>query len=129
MISTMDINRLRRFVFSKEPNVMSLESLQDTVRIAMKNNETLAGSDHTIGFKGHTFIVSANNETLITSHCNVESGDVVFETGAIKSKAINCPSIILQEYKQPNEVIVKGLSSHISGIQYQVPSRFHQHPL
>ena len=127
MISTMDINRLRRFVFSKEPNVMSLESLQDTVRIAMKNNETLAGGDHTIGFKGHTFIVSANNETLITSHCNVESGDVVFETGAIKSKAINCPSIILQEYKQPNEVIVKGLSSHISGIQYQVPSRFHQH--
>lgn len=128
----------RKVIFSKEPTVLNMESMDDIVRIQMKNKH----SDGIYSLQGNsnTFSIIKGDgvQTLLEIYPSDKYGPIstqCLHVPAVETKYIQSDALILQSYtikhqqsqENSTEYVTKGMHSEVYGMRYQLPSRFHMH--
>lgn len=117
---------LKRFILSKEPIVLKLESCDNRASIYLKNKY----DDGLIRINADNkkFTIDNHEKQILEVYYDIIKQYSVLNTDLIHAKKIMSPQLILQEYNHPTDgVSYKGIINHLSGIHYILPSQMHSH--
>jgi hypothetical protein len=117
----------RKIIFSKEPTALTMESMDSTVRLQMKNNQI--DGIYSIEGTRDTFRVTKGTQEipLVSSFIGNNCNAILQSDQLHASKSILTPQLIFQHITNDDEDIIKGVQSELYGIKYTLPSRFHSH--